>query len=219
MFKNKKAFTLAEVLITLGIIGVVAALSAPALIQHAANAKIGPALSRGMSVVAQGLQAYMFDNDSDTVIGADATISKDPTALFRELAESYTKMKEGGIDLKEISNNSTGGGGIGAGHTVFMLNDKSALYIPTAECNPAVADRCIFYFLPIGWASKDILAIGEDAFELAYDNKGNVQVYGFDYGTLWTSSCTDAQVENFGPASDKKSCGGRIVAKGFKKDY
>lgn len=220
MFKNKKAFTLAEVLITLGIIGVVAALSAPALIQHAANAKIGPALSRGMSVVAQGLQAYMYDNDSDTIMGADASISAKPTELFRELAAKYTKMKEGGIELKLISNNSTEkNGSKGAGHTVFLLNDKSALYIPTADCNPATSERCVFYFLPIGWANKEILAIGEDAFELAYDNKGNVQVYGFEYGTSWTSSCGDTQVKDFGPASDKSSCGGRIVAKGFKKDY
>ena len=219
MFKNKKAFTLAEVLITLGIIGVVAALSAPALIQHAAGAKVGPALSRGISVVSQGLQAYMFENDSDTLIGADAAISKQPTELFREIAENYSKMREGGAEFKEISSNATGGGGIGAGHTVFLLNDKSALYIPTTECNPADAERCIFYFLPLGWTGKKIIAIGEDAFELGYDNRGNVHVYGLDYGDLWTGSCSDDQIENFGPATDKKSCGGRIVAKGFKKDF
>ncbi len=45
MKRIKKAFTLAEILITLGIIAVVAALTTPALIQHAASAKIGPAMS------------------------------------------------------------------------------------------------------------------------------------------------------------------------------
>ena len=41
----KQGFTLAEVLITLGIIGVVAALPAPALVQNAGNAKVGPQYS------------------------------------------------------------------------------------------------------------------------------------------------------------------------------
>ena len=40
----KKAFTLAEVLITLTIIGVVAALAAPALIEKTQQAKVGPTL-------------------------------------------------------------------------------------------------------------------------------------------------------------------------------
>ena len=42
----KQGFTLAEVLITLGIIGVVAALTAPALVQNAGNAKVGPTLTK-----------------------------------------------------------------------------------------------------------------------------------------------------------------------------
>ncbi len=44
--KIYKGFTLAEALITLGIIGVVAALSAPSLVHNAANSKIGPSLSK-----------------------------------------------------------------------------------------------------------------------------------------------------------------------------
>ena len=38
--KKNKGFTLAEVLVTLGIIGVVAALTTPALIQNVGDAKI-----------------------------------------------------------------------------------------------------------------------------------------------------------------------------------
>lgn len=45
----KKGFTLAEVLITLGIIGVIAALTAPALIQNAGSAKIGPTLAKAVT--------------------------------------------------------------------------------------------------------------------------------------------------------------------------
>ena len=46
---KKLGFTLAEVLITLGIIGVVAALTAPALVQNAGSAQIGPKLAKAVS--------------------------------------------------------------------------------------------------------------------------------------------------------------------------
>ena len=46
---KKHGFTLAEVLITLGIIGVVAALTAPALVQNAGSAQIGPKLAKAVS--------------------------------------------------------------------------------------------------------------------------------------------------------------------------
>ena len=47
----KKGFTLAEVLITLGIIGVIAALTAPALIQNTGTANVtGLMLRAGMTV-------------------------------------------------------------------------------------------------------------------------------------------------------------------------
>ena len=48
---KKLGFTLAEVLITLGIIGVVAALTAPALVQNAGSAQIGPKLAKAVSTL------------------------------------------------------------------------------------------------------------------------------------------------------------------------
>ena len=46
---KKSGFTLAEVLITLGIIGVVAALTAPSLVQNAGTAQVGPKLAKASS--------------------------------------------------------------------------------------------------------------------------------------------------------------------------
>ena len=225
--KKNKGFTLAEVLITLGIIGVVAALTAPALIQHAASAKAGPALSRGISSLSAGLQSFMVDNEANTVFAADPTVSKNPVSVFQTLADKYVKMTKY-TDLTTVPAILKGigkGNEVGTGSTVFLFGDKSAIFVSSTDCNPASAaletgvTGCEFYFLPLGWMTKDVLIIGEDAFELAYDNKGNILVYGLDYGTSWTTNCTDTQVKSFTPASDKKSCGGRIAAHGFKKDY
>ena len=108
----------------------------------------------------------------------------------------------------------------------FQFGDRSAVFVPTGACNPETAtvgggtndkNGCKFYFVPIGWASKDKLVMGDDAFELAYDNEGNILIYGLEYGQLWNDGCEDTG--SLSASSDKKSCGGRIAAMNYKKDY
>ena len=236
MQKNKtKGFTLAEVLIVLGIIGVVAALSAPALIQRAAAAKTGPAISRMISTLSNGFQSYMQQNDADTVKFAKASIASNPVAIFEELANGHVKMKkESSSPLIKRSVGDTVGV-VPSGKDMFVFADKSAVILPTNSCDPvsgelvaaeggeggapAVLGGCKFYFLLMGYGSKDNIFLGDDAFEFAYDNKGEILVYGLDYGTSWETDCSDSAIASFTPASDKSTCGGRIVANGYKKDY
>jgi len=52
-------FTLAEVLITLGIIGVVAALTTPALVKNSGKAKIGPSLAKFVNTFETGVEQMM----------------------------------------------------------------------------------------------------------------------------------------------------------------
>ena len=56
------AFTMAEVLITLGIIGVVAAMTLPALINNAQNKELEEGLKRSYSVLSQALDMYYAQN-------------------------------------------------------------------------------------------------------------------------------------------------------------
>lgn len=58
---KKAGFTLAEVLITLGIIGVVASITLPALIQNNRNKELQTGLKRSYSVIAQALDLYNAD--------------------------------------------------------------------------------------------------------------------------------------------------------------
>lgn len=68
---KKNAFTLAEILIVLGIIGVVSALTIPSLMSNVGAQKIGPQLSTFSSNLQNGLQNYMTDNELDTLTIAD----------------------------------------------------------------------------------------------------------------------------------------------------
>lgn len=59
---NKFAFTLAEVLITLGIIGVVAALTLPTLINDTKGKELEAQLKVGYSIISQGLKNMQAEN-------------------------------------------------------------------------------------------------------------------------------------------------------------
>lgn len=60
----KKAFTLAEVLITLGIIGVVAALTIPTLVNNYRKKQFETGLKKEYSVLLQALDMYKQDNET-----------------------------------------------------------------------------------------------------------------------------------------------------------
>ncbi|MEE3350319.1 MAG: type II secretion system protein, partial [Candidatus Gastranaerophilaceae bacterium] len=63
--KNKLAFTLAEVLITLGIIGVVAALTLPALIQNYQKQVYVNALKKSVSTLENGFKMALAEDGVD----------------------------------------------------------------------------------------------------------------------------------------------------------
>lgn len=64
----KKGFTLAEVLITLGIIGVISALTLPGLLTDTASAQIGPKLAKARAMFDQANQALLHDLNLDSYL-------------------------------------------------------------------------------------------------------------------------------------------------------
>ena len=60
--RQKAAFTLAEVLITLGIIGVVAAMTLPAVINTTRNKELETGLKKGASVLTQAFDMYQAEH-------------------------------------------------------------------------------------------------------------------------------------------------------------
>lgn len=62
MNKNKGAFTLAEVLITLGIIGIVASMTLPALITRNQNKALEASLKKNYSVLQQSFDMYQAEH-------------------------------------------------------------------------------------------------------------------------------------------------------------
>ena len=68
---KRTGFTLAEILISLGIIGVIAALTLPALNNNAVEAQIGPKLAKAVSVLEQANTALLNDRGVDAFSDTD----------------------------------------------------------------------------------------------------------------------------------------------------
>ena len=70
----KKGFTLAEVLITLGIVGVIAAITLPTLVQDTTAAQVGPKLAKAVSTFEQANQALLKNEGVNAITDAYYTI-------------------------------------------------------------------------------------------------------------------------------------------------
>ena len=96
-------FTLAEVLITLGIIGVVSALTTPVLIQNTGTAQTGPKLAKAVAAFEVANQNMLMQVGAETLSSANAFVGDSDTDainyinnLSNYMKISYYKEVEGG---------------------------------------------------------------------------------------------------------------------------
>ena len=84
---KKLGFTLAEVLITLGIIGVVAALTTPALVSEYNKSKVGPILKRFINTMENANQQLLYDNEGVSISSFNGNDDSSMTKYCDELAK------------------------------------------------------------------------------------------------------------------------------------
>lgn len=88
----KKGFTLAEILITLGIVGVVAALTAPALVQNAGSAQIGPKLAKAVSTFETANENLLTDLNVTSVYKIGTEDGQSQIRTYCEKLSNYMKI-------------------------------------------------------------------------------------------------------------------------------
>ena len=227
---TKKGFTLAEVLVTLGIIGIVAALTMPTLGRSASRAKIGPELSTAISTLENATQQFMNDYSANYLSvamnkkGLDGRLS---TYLNMLIEEGYIKGESGTFpaDSEAYDGSTTpveGGGtaknGLVTTTSGLILANKSGL-VPKVECSfrsieegaigpdaPAMdkSDKCEVVFVTSGFQKRDTLVTGIDVFRVYLTNDGVVT-------TGESSAC--------GEGTTGVDCAGRIAQDGWKVTY
>ena len=121
---KKQGFTLAEVLITLGIIGVIAALTAPVLVKNSGTAKVGPALAKAVNTLEIANQNLLTENELTRI-----TAVPDYTSALPEFMNvSYL----GTNDYTAFSTNTVSDYS-GAGFaSLFLLPKNKTTFIPCA---------------------------------------------------------------------------------------
>lgn len=149
----KRAFTLAEVLITLGIIGIVAAMTMPTVINNTKNKQLETSLKKAYSILAQVTQRVVVE-DMGGVLDVDN--AKDLSTYFVKYYKNGSVCR--GTDKKTGCPNS---GGTGSNFCTFMMNTyKTFNGKPKAACvgNDAMSntiDNTTIYFDRAGEAEGE----------------------------------------------------------------
>lgn len=103
--ESKIAFTLAEVLITLGIIGVVAAMTIPSLIQSYKEKATVTAVKQNYSIFAQALKMVTIDNpDLSALTDSSLSAKENSQIMFKEISKHIKKVKSCDVDKKCMGN-------------------------------------------------------------------------------------------------------------------
>lgn len=104
----KKAFTLAEVLITLVIVGVVAALTVPVIIANSNEKALSVALKKNYAVIEQAMLKYYIDNNNSltqSVLVSDESLKeKFFDKYFNTICSGYECKHDGFISYKAYDN-------------------------------------------------------------------------------------------------------------------
>ena len=124
----KKGFTLAEVLITIGIIGIVAALTLPSLMRLHQDAGTGPALAKTQVTVEEAVSRMLLDNPDVKLSSYKTNISGfisllDDTLIMTGIGDSWYALKDGMcVKFVEYSSSTDGTVPSAAGTGVFGVN-------------------------------------------------------------------------------------------------
>ena len=143
--KKNFGFTLAEVLITLGIIGVVAALTAPALVTNSGQAKIGPSLAKFVNTFETACEQMLQEEEVSRLSNAlksgkasvetvdDVYLPHNTRTELMEALSKYMIMSEYSGELKV---NKPDGTNLittnGTNYKAYMLKDGSTMAVRPA---------------------------------------------------------------------------------------
>lgn len=139
--KQEQAFTLAEVLITLGIIGVVAALTLPSLINRTKNRELHTAFLKTYSELNQVAQKYYADNEISVTEANIDSHSNLSSQIMTEYYKGATKLTNGGMgtddgngnflafySIRTLSGKAYSGGANSLGKNSSFICDNSPFY-------------------------------------------------------------------------------------------
>lgn len=176
-YPNKRlfGFTLAEVLITLGIIGVVAAITLPTLIQNYQKKTYIEGLKVGVSIFEQGFKAAMADDGVDNL---------PDTQLYKACdSQPYDSYEDWAAGCKPIMEKYFKGIKFESGSDMQDLGDTSNIVTNTDTCRKLVGKTNKWYYLNDkskcrGWKNLAITLANGMRTDFGFDSIGNAYFAG-----------------------------------------
>ncbi len=188
--KKKVAFTLAEVLITLGIIGIVVAMTIPTLMTNIKAKKLRTQFLKSYSIVQQAFK--LMENDD---------VSSDPTTYgYGEYYKTFLNYVKGGMDCGNTSSNPMKSSVPcyqmynGAKHYKSLDKKATFRYQFLDDGQIVLPDGTLLLFENYAHSVNDILAVSVDI--NGYGNPPNVA--GYD---LFTFQLVDGELKTMGHKS------------------
>lgn len=243
----KKGFTLAEVLITLMIVGVVAAITMPSLSTNVNKQSIGPSLAKAYNTLSNANEMLLLDYSANRLTDVIASEKKEENeaaaATYIRLLKKYAKIHTSNMvdtpNHTNYNNTKDWKGILGIPCPLFLFaSDDGIIFYPYPTFSqtmkdapkPYTGDYMILHVDINGNAKPN--AMGKDMFVFAIDDNGTVIPYG---GSAWNDYCgKDASDDPLYMDSDNyycyvengktkvgtgETCAGYIADNGWKVKY
>lgn len=232
MKKRCSGFTLAEILIALVIIGVIAVMTIPTLVVNINQQKIGPALSK--TIASLELASKMALQDNDARVLNDIAPNETNAALFDNVLNDYIRLSP--LDTGENSNfktytnlnieNPLAAYNTPDGFTFVVASAGDIEDLPLDKRNTLLdrmyTGRYYDIYVDVNGNQNGPNILGRDLFNLLLDTRGIVIPNGGvsyrDYrGTAivsWHTRCANGEAP-----TAPISCAGAIVDNNYKVMY
>mgnify|MGYP002627354970 CR=1 FL=1 len=212
---HKKGFTLAEVLITLGIIGVVAAITIPTLVQNYQKVVWVNQLKKSISVLENSIHLYLAE-EGVSKLSETQELGKNVSAYQTFNTSQIFNLLKNYIKFIKIS-----GSGDDYSNNKSMCKTLSGWTCDYDDVPPGgkayLQDGSVFIIYVGGNVAYDYMDIAIDVNGDKRPNQIGRDIFKFvmkDNGTLVPYDIDDCYEDSYG-----RGCAKRIIEKGWKMDY
>ena len=240
MKRTKKAFTLAEVLITIGLLGVIAAITLPSVSNNVSATQLAAALKTSQATISDKIDAGMALEDAPTVRDLKAFDNPNDLNLIYKGLSKYLRLDpvEGSHTVFSMSNGSEVA--VWPQEKIRQINTKAFIYMEdyeNEELSPGallikqnggnVLRKNAKVFIDVNGYTKPN-RFGYDVYEYYLAQDGRLYpVGGSDVSLFATAGASDESANWKSGAEEYKcdwdsvgyGCAGRIEEEGWKITY
>jgi len=229
---KKTGFTLAEVLITLGILGIIAALTLPALNTNTQKHQACTTLAKAINVIRNTNDLALEQSGTRTLDDMLRANNQGVDQYFNFIMRKYMDYEYPERTKKYFKPNGSPHPKINAKTNYYHTKDGISYFrAPTSSVNSigstshlsrGYSGKYYDVYVDVNGHNKAPNTVGKDVFRLIIDTKGVVIPYGgFAYKTytgsagdvLWKAQCNATTV------TDGDACAGAIVDNNYKIRY